>query len=1139
MPFPSALTTQQQNTIETSGYTCQSFVLVDPNDIIFTALINQETFSTVFVSLTFDTVTVGSITDVLDGYTVFIGNETNLKDVPDARIFRVRGNQSAGTTITINETSASLQDNMLIRVVRDTRLNEKLGTINPDTGALLLDYNQTYIAPRPICNDASGFIRANRIQGAGQSVNFALTPVGQVVASGATISSYAWFVNGLQIVSGSTSTQNITLRATAAGWYFPRLTITDSNGVTNWFQYVLVVVNYAYQNTIPANTLRISGELTDGWNAGFNGYDTRTAAVLKAVPDNTQCIIYTEETFDTFRSSTPIVSSVRFWGRFRTETASLNSDAKLGALAESQYVVEGIGLQMGRLPSPEVIMSLSSSPSDNGQMVNLTIWRSVAWLMTSFYTIANVCPVVFGDTTNTYIVPTQESDGSGGVDSLNTILSSINAALAFDPQGGIRIERNARFLGEARNALTTVVNLTSSSWFDYQIVNEQGVTAGRSFAFGASYDTLMNEFVYVKATAPAVAPGRGIGKPQLDGQILPSDITLAQMQSEIAVRGANKLAYENPHPQLGVSLVDGYHGVIMPCDWQWYTFTIPANVNTYGISYTTDDRWLCESVDITFNENGTVDFSAQFAIETDSADAQVSTEISPGQTTPPLNPLPPAPPTTGVIPVPGIGYSDPNPDPNDTPPANQEETDNITDPTQPPPGQETDEPPTTAKGGDYVVCTSPSGCYVTSNFTKTSTPYWRNRTPASSGVGTIGLSPSGGNAVLLTYPGAGSIAWAYDFLWGNGAPTGYTFPVEQFSIVKFEDNASDVMVYSPALLSDITLEDEVFVDSDPEQNVLSNLTTVLDEEYLLEFSGTYRVSSSNSTWRSDAFYWMQGNWNTPLTGANEGILVNGSVPSPEPAFDISHVYTVPFTGTGAKITFRCRGGGGDGGPGLDVKIYSGVSTNAIARRSTNGGTAWGDSQEVGTAVSNSFGFDTQKTGSLMLGVGGNKVRQSTANGAYTDETNGLPTAGTVWAVYFYGKSAVSYIFGQSVLGGDNDSIFKVAGGVKTDITPYDGSNYGIVVVGEPIAVSNRDNNLIFILCEFDGVKKLARSVDGATSWSFITGFDTSAYGVDINPYNDNQVIVSGGDTIWYSSDKGITFYPKQSPGSIYQAWFRR
>lgn len=1173
MAFPSALTTQQQTNIEAPGYTCSPLVLVDPNDIIFQATINQASFETVFVSLTFDNVTIGSITNVLDGYTVFIGSETNLKEIPDARIFRSRGNQSAGTTLNINETSASLQDNMLIRVVRDVRTTEKLGVIDPDTGALLLDYNQTYTAPRPICNDTGGFTRAARIQGSGQSVNFSLTPVGQAVASGATISSYAWFVNGLQIISGSISTQNITLRATAPGWYFPRLTITDSNGVTNWFQYILVVVDYAYQNTIPANNIRISGDTEDGWNAGFDGYDTEDDAPLKLVPDNTNCIIYTEETFNSFLTNTSLISSVRFTGRFRTETASVTSDARNGALAQSQYVVEGIGLQLGRLPSPEVTLSFVSSPTQNGEINNLTIWRSVAWLMVSFYTVANACPVLFGDTSNTYLVATQESDASGGLDSLNTILSSINAYVAFDPQGGIRIERDLRYEDETgRNAATTVANFRYGTYYNYQIVNEQGVIAGRSFAFGASYSSITGEYTYVRATAPAVAPGRGIGKPQLDGQILEADVSLEAMQSEIALRGANKLALENPHPRLSGAFVDAYHGIVMPSLFQWYTHTIPANINTFGIAYTTSQRWLCISVDISFNDDGTVDFDPSFEIETDSSDAQVSTEIAPGQTFPPIVGLPPAPPAVGVVPVPGIGYTDPNPDPEDTPPDNQEETDQINDPTQPEPGQETDEPTAVTKGGNAVACTNPGGVFITTNFTKSSNPLWRDRSPASSGIGAIGLAWWGGRAVVLQDNDEDTTAWRYDNLWGNAPAQGYTFLDESYGIVKFEDGASEVMIYSPNTTGawcvdhDFTTGSEfgwVVGGSDGERGVwtgsgyasTTGVTPPADESHQVEI----RRSFTDTNITSITVYYDFTSGQNP-TSPNNNTLIQWLLSSVGVSTATKNSTTAAgqdFDGapntTIDEIRIRIRSSFDNVSPppsptgsvfisrveicGTGASPFGG--TSAAARRSTDGGASWGAAQTVGDAVQNATGFDTQKIGTLMLGVGNNRVRQSTSNGAYSDEANGEPTAGQVRAVYFYGKSAVSYIFGQDTLGGDNDSVFKVTGGARTNITPYDGSNYGIVVAGEPIAVSNSNHNLIYLLCSFGSVKKLCKSTNGGTSWAIITGFSTDAYGVDINPYNNAQVIVSDNDTIWYSPDNGVTFYPKQSPGDIYQAWFRR
>jgi len=246
MTFVSTLTSGEISDARAGGFNVRQLVLACPNTVIFQAQINQSEFDTSYAELTFDNVSVGAYTAISEGYTIYVSDTAGDLRNP---VFegRVRSDNSGvvstASTVNINWTSANLQDDQYIMVVKDVREWFKMPRPRTDgTDIQYKDYDHVYAdGLRPLVYGLQT-VYAAALNGSGNA-DFVLEPSGLAVNNGATISSWAWDADGGSFQSGSASTQNVTIRYTSAGHYMPRVTVTDSNGKTNWFTFHVFVGN--------------------------------------------------------------------------------------------------------------------------------------------------------------------------------------------------------------------------------------------------------------------------------------------------------------------------------------------------------------------------------------------------------------------------------------------------------------------------------------------------------------------------------------------------------------------------------------------------------------------------------------------------------------------------------------------------------------------------------------------------------------------------------------------------------------------------------------------------------------------------------------------------------------------------------
>jgi hypothetical protein len=114
-----------------------------------------------------------------------------------------------------------------------------------------------------------------------------------------------------------------------------------------------------------------------------------------------------------------------------------------------------------------------------------------------------------------------------------------------------------------------------------------------------------------------------------------------------------------------------------------------------------------------------------------------------------------------------------------------------------------------------------------------------------------------------------------------------------------------------------------------------------------------------------------------------------------------------------------------------------------------------------------------------------------------------------------------------------ESVWKVVSGTPTAITPNDGVSDGLAVSPNCIAMADGIETHIVAVLSFGGVRKLAYSANGGSSWSFNTQVSNSAsYIRMIRVGTLYYIAVCDGDTLWWGYWSGtgtLTLYAKTAP----------
>lgn len=1119
MPLPSALTTTQKNNLRAERYQARPILAMNPNAIVGTARINQTSFGASVAQLTFDT---GSgMSNTLVGQTVYISRTNDIRRA----YFRGRVRKAvSGATLFINETSASFADDDYIFIINDVALHPKLP--RSADGVDYIDYDETFRQMLPVIY---GLQSAYVITLDGTpKADLALAPSAYTTTQGASISTWSWSAPSATFQVGSNSTQNVTLRWTTAGVYWVRLTVTDNGARSNFLTFPVFVCSADYSDTFlytGLDDLVISGG-EGGWTCDFSAFDG-----VQNVLDQTLAVVFSLETIGT--STAPIVSNINFVGRLRNNNITADSDSTYLNIQNTRIRCEDILAQMGRTRLTSWSWTDADSPTAWGDINNLTLWRAIASLATDFSTLSNVSSLQFDSTANTYRTYDLDQASDVLLDGLNNLADAINARATPSTQGELFVYRSARFLSaSARNALTTVMDFTLQDMLEFDIAIDPARLLGRQITYGGSYNTTSKGQDIYEAVAPAVVPTEGASTNETSNQVLTANLSIADAQAEIGARVADDFEARNPITKLRATLHDGFH-FLMPNNFQWYTFTIGASDNNRGISYSSSDRWLCESVSCRYNPNGTWEVGAEFGIETQGGNFKVVANIAPNEE-PYYAPPYPIDDPYPFFPDDGAFFPDDNPNPDELPAITPKDTQPIKNPSQT--SQQ-------IAGGDVVMVWDSSSVWLSRDYTKSDSPTWQ-KVLSASGITDCKFANVGNYAYAVANDGTDSTFYRTTDIFAGNPSWQSTSLSGVYTQLRTTDASGEVYIYQPngtwVNALDFTSSNQSFSANIGSYSLGTGFVhgdTFVDGFYLRAVDIDRAFGVLSVTRVRMTYNLTKGTYDAGVVAAAR-IVFDGVSVAFEPKTTADGIgKTLEWTGTqtinelqlivnvsrSASMTYSGAG---------QITAVEIEGNLANVRRSTDNGATFTNPQEVGTTIGTDSGFDTQRIGNLVFASQDGKVRQATDGGAFADTTDG-GTAGTYpLLVRSYGQSGTNLIIG-SAAAVSGETLWRVSGG-STAITPNDGANDGLAVSPQCVDMWITSNNNIIGIFSFAGVYKLGRSSDGGASWTFTTtNITTSSKHLRVRQSDTQrkQVYAIQAGLGLYSNNGGSSVMTKTAPSA--------
>ncbi|MCL4256602.1 MAG: PKD domain-containing protein, partial [Anaerolineae bacterium] len=355
------------------------------------------------------------------------------------------------TSININQTSAEIGDDWFITVTKDVRLWYKLPRWI-DNNTYFKDWSITFRRLRPLI---TGMQTAYVAVLSGGVADFAFSPQASALDADATSTfTWVWDADGGTFQAGSSTSKNVTLRYTVAGHYMPRLTVTDSNGVSNWLTCHVFVVPADYTSVVStgAEGARIDYDIETGNNATIRFFEG-----VESIPDYTFCAVWSPNNL-----STAYTSDIVFVGRLRNEQIEAIRDPIATYTPRTSFQLEGFATELGRLfNAGKVALKNVASPARFDDIKQLTPARGLGYYLSEHTTLTNIASLSLDDLSSSHQVRIYPVDQASVLDQCQRLLNTVNRVLESAPTGEIATVRKAIYLSSsARDGLTTITQIT-------------------------------------------------------------------------------------------------------------------------------------------------------------------------------------------------------------------------------------------------------------------------------------------------------------------------------------------------------------------------------------------------------------------------------------------------------------------------------------------------------------------------------------------------------------------------------------------------------------------------------------------------------------------------------------------------------
>ena len=611
--------------------------------VVFKARINQAGFTFPVSELTFDGVTTGAYTDIVEGMTVVLGTTDGGSDLGRQRIRKA----ATSDTIYLGRSSQGIRDGEIkpeddayITVWDDYRPWAKIPYITL-VGDIYKDDDVSVgtktddIPPKANIEPPHA---AGNISSGGSVLTVSFSGTGSYALSG-TISSYLWDVDDGTITVGTAASSAITATF-PAGFRWVSLTVTDSNANTHTMRIPVYARNPASDTTIQGFQLERQRITPQGQEVSLRILSSIPEATY---PDGTLVMLWDED-LDTITTA----DHMQFVGWHHTDPAEISAE-RTAILSEVSLECLDMAGKLRTLPGFPISVESNDTPSSWLEMSSPNMDKYIDYILRWHSTALELSYVTMSGTGSNYPFVVLSSDAQSLWEQAARRAQSLvpDYVLTCDRKGRIAIKPDPMIQSVADRTATVQTTIDESEWsnISYTRQRQPRVHWLRSEAVLASADTIAAMF----SIAPDDTPGQGISSRTQGEQLSRNQ---ADLNASAGNRYARLNAFESP---FSIQLASGNDYDMEPANMTWVRLTMGANYAAQrGLNFT-DERGLIQEINITrrYGRTGEIrDISLTWERETDGPPAKAY-----------------IPPTTGIDddipyePIPDPGF---NPDPSPT-----------------------------------------------------------------------------------------------------------------------------------------------------------------------------------------------------------------------------------------------------------------------------------------------------------------------------------------------------------------------------------------------------------------------------------------------------------------------------------------
>lgn len=504
------LTDAQLELVRTRPQTTRLYLSIFQPRTVMQCKVNDASISKGARVITYNTITLGSFSDVEAGMTLLIGTSLGGSDVG-----RLRIRSATSTQFTVSENSnINWQNQLFLTVLRYWEVWPVFPRIIQDPADPLnvifyKDYDIAYVNQNSVLGTFvnAGPHRAAFLDGGQAQIFYSST--GTYNLRGSSLS-YDWAFEG-GTPTGSTSPDPGYVTYTTPGDYVTRLTISGSGGeLDTTYRYVSIRDRPDFVSGVRATLPPIKKwELTsmDGARSegGINSVSLKIFDNIQ-ISDNAVVVLFAEDWYDTTKQSVggnyPNASNIFFVGYVEKDTLQYNYQ-----MSFIQFNATSITGLMKNAVGFSVSTQSDAAPNTWYKILDLDVRRSIYHYLKWHTTVLSVADIQFvgQDQKIQYF----DADRASMFDAIDNLMrGTLIGSLVADSQGKLWAEVDAKAYSNPTGTFIPVMNISKRDWMGQPVIDERVQDDSSYIEYGGiAYSGIVTgTFQALIAGAPGNAP---------------------------------------------------------------------------------------------------------------------------------------------------------------------------------------------------------------------------------------------------------------------------------------------------------------------------------------------------------------------------------------------------------------------------------------------------------------------------------------------------------------------------------------------------------------------------------------------------------------------------------------------------------